>query len=95
MAEFTLPNAHVARIIKKALPEGFHASKDVRAALNRAACTFILYATTVAGDIAAENQGKQKTCSLKPEHVMTALDETDFSLYCESLQDPSLKRRRA
>lgn len=94
MADFSLPNAHVSRIIKKALPEGFHASKDMRTALNRAACTFIMYTTTIASDIAAETQGKLKTCTVKPEHVLTTLEEIGLSMYSESLEAPSLKRKR-
>mmetsp|Transcript_18501 Transcript_18501/g.33398 ORF Transcript_18501/g.33398 Transcript_18501/m.33398 type:complete len:96 (+) Transcript_18501:4100-4387(+) len=93
MADFSLPNSQIARIVKRALPDNFHASKNMKQALNRAACTFILYATTIAGDIAAENQGKQKTCVLKPEHILAALEEIDFGAYNESLEEPSLKRR--
>lgn len=78
MADFNLPGASVNRILKETLPEGVQVAKEAKLGMNRAAATFVMYITTIAEEIAKENQGKAKKAIIKDEYILQALEEMDF-----------------
>jgi DNA polymerase epsilon subunit 3 len=61
--EFEPPTAGIRRLLKTALPNSTHVSKDSCAAITRACGIFVLYVTSCANDLARE--GRRSTISAK------------------------------
>jgi DNA polymerase epsilon subunit 3 len=82
-----LPAAAINRIAKQAVPSHINIAKEAKAALLKASTHYILYATSIAAEIAFER--KRKTVSA--EDVLQALKRMEFDDFNEVLEE-SLKR---
>jgi len=78
-----LPKATVERIAKNVLPDNTQISNDAKLAISKAAQVFILYLTATANDI-REEKGKG---TIAPEHVIRALEDTEFGMFIESAKN--------
>lgn len=81
-----LPNTTIARVIKKALPEGTLLAKDARVAFTRAASTWVLYLTNAANEFAKASQKNRKTPTITAHDVLAAVEELEFKEFLEPLQ---------
>ncbi|CAG9310650.1 unnamed protein product [Blepharisma stoltei] len=97
MAEHTLPNASINKILKKILPEGNKVAKDAKDSINRASVVFLLYITTIANEISLENKGKKKKAQIMPEHIIQALEEMEFRNIAQAVKgmSPAPIKRKA
>ena len=66
--------ANIMRIIKAKLPDNMQIGTDTKKALNKITSLFILYLSTVAADIAKENN----RTSVSAEHMLSALRDLEF-----------------
>ena len=89
-----LPASSVNRIVKEVLPEGFSVARQTKQAMVKAASLFVQYITTIATDIAEENQGKKKVLKISSDDIALALEDMELNQLAEQLQ-PSLGKRTA
>jgi len=78
-----LPKATVERIAKNVLPDNTQISNEAKLAITKAAQVFILYITATANEI-KEEKGKG---IIAPEHVIRALEDTEFAMFIESAKN--------
>jgi histone H3/H4 len=85
-----LPMSNTSAVTKKALPNGIIVSKDVKRIMNQAASIFVMYISTIASEIAKENQGKKKRAMVAPEHILQALEDMEFKNIAQKLRQMNL-----
>ncbi|CAF3087708.1 unnamed protein product [Rotaria sp. Silwood2] len=80
--DLSFPNAVIARLMTEALDGSTTISKEARAAMSRAALTFILYISTSANQYASN--AKRKTVTV--QDIFKALQTNQFDMLVEPLQ---------
>lgn len=83
LEDLNLPNAVVARIIKQAISENVHISKEARTALGRAASVFVLYVTSAATNVSKKANRK----TVLGQDVLDAMTDLEFEEFVEPLTD--------
>jgi DNA polymerase epsilon subunit 3 len=81
--DLSFPNAVLTRLMNEALGESTTISKEARAAMSRAALTFILYISTTANQYASN--AKRKTVTV--QDIFKALQSNQFDMLVEPLQE--------
>ncbi|OMJ87255.1 hypothetical protein SteCoe_11021 [Stentor coeruleus] len=92
IADKLLPMSSVNKIIKSAVPEGTSISKDAKKAMQNASTVFVMYISTIAGEISRETQGKKKKAIVSPEHIIQALEEMEFRNISQNFDMPEKKK---
>jgi histone H3/H4 len=87
-----LPMSSVNKIVKSAVPEGTSISKDAKKAMQMASTVFVMYISTIAGEVSRETQGKKKKPIVSPEHIVQALEEMEFRNVGQNLDKPEKKK---
>ncbi|CAF1056805.1 unnamed protein product [Rotaria sp. Silwood1] len=80
--DLSFPNAVITRLMNEALGGSTTISKEARAAMSRAALTFILYISTTANQYASN--AKRKTVTV--QDIFKALQTNQFDMLIEPLQ---------
>ncbi|CAM4793966.1 unnamed protein product [Rotaria magnacalcarata] len=81
--DLSFPNAVITRLMNEALEGSPAISKEARAAMSRAALTFILYMSTTANQYASN--AKRKTVAV--QDIFKALQTNQFEMLVEPLQE--------
>ncbi|KAG8200416.1 hypothetical protein JTE90_000501 [Oedothorax gibbosus] len=87
--DFNLPLTAITKIVKEAIPEGVKVTEAAKAALNKAASVFVLYATSSANSLSQDANRKR----LLAKDIFDALDDLDLDFLIPPLHN-SLKEFR-
>ncbi|CAF1050353.1 unnamed protein product [Adineta steineri] len=88
--DLSFPNAVITRLMNEALEGSPTISKEARAAMSRAALTFILYISTTANQYASS--AKRKTVTV--QDIFKALQSNQFDMLVEPLQEALKEQTR-
>lgn len=80
-----LPFKTTSRLLRQRLPRGLILSHEVKTLLNRSGSIFIVYLSTIAGEIANDNHSQKKKALINPDTIKKALIELDFSTIASTL----------